>query len=84
MRKPVEDFIHISPRSFGQSIFPTPFMQTPVKRKQPFYLFLHHTPEYNLSTHARIAAIVKSEAGKFNLRVSSMAVANTISVGHGS
>ena len=29
-------------------------------------------------------AIVKSEAGKFNLRVSPMAVANTISVGHGS
>ena len=29
-------------------------------------------------------SIVKSEAGKFNLRVSSMAVANTISVGHGS
>ena len=36
----------------------------------------------DLSYHE--ARIVKSLAAKFNLRVSSMAVANTISVGHGS
>ena len=47
-----------------------------------FYLNLLF--KYYVFDNDNADVIVKSEAGKFNLRVSPMAVAKTISVGHGS